>query len=460
MKRLFLIPISIFCLAFAYQRIQFTVNPEEKICDLPLNWSVYTGNVSFRSNIAHLGENIVIGSNGGNYMDYFIDNGNGVYILNPKTGKVQLNFANEKLGDMDVNGILVYDNKIYFGNDNDEIICADNKGKIIFRQDASGDIEHRPILIKKSNEDQIVFAMETGEVRSINPISGKINWSFYHPNFEGYKSNDNRTAFKLKMHFYSGEKFFVEPKVIDLNNDQVDDLVYNSDDSEIFAINGKNGKLITKITTQRPEEYYGNFNPSFHRSTPIVLNINNQPLIMIPYVCEYYGDREGAKTKSELRFFNPSGNEIKRLSINKNLNFYMAQQRGNSIFLGSHLLDFSNGIDNYELIAYDNGIVNNYSAPRVSNEILKIGGDDCIIMCFEMGFTMLNNEKRDYNTDLCIYNISKRKFEKIIHLQTSSEFNPILGDFNSDNNADILVGCHNGMLYNFDLGYPASSIIH
>jgi hypothetical protein len=73
---------------------------------------------------------------------------------------------------------------------------------------------------------------------------------------------------------------------------------------------------------------------------------------------------------------------------------------------------------------------------------------------------MLNNEKRDYNTDLCIYNISKRKFEKIIHLQTSSEFNPILGDFNSDNNADILVGCHNGMLYNFDLGYPASSIIH
>ena len=142
-------------------------------------------------------------------MDYFIYKGNGVYILDPKTGKTQLNFANESFGDMDVNGVLVYKDRIYFGNDNDEIICADQKGKIIFRQDASGDIEHRPILIQSGTKTQLVFAMETGEVRSIDPESGTINWTYYHPNFQGQKVGDNRTMFKLKMHFYSGDKFFL-----------------------------------------------------------------------------------------------------------------------------------------------------------------------------------------------------------------------------------------------------------
>jgi outer membrane protein assembly factor BamB len=225
MKRLLLLSTLFLCFAFAFKQIEVYQHQEsKKICNLNQNWTSPIGNVSFRTNIAYLNGDIVIGSNGGNYMDYFLDKGNGINVLDPITGKIKWSFANERFGDMDVNGVLVYDNRIYFGNDNDEIICADSKGKIIFRQDASGDIEHRPILLNSPAGDQIVFAMETGEVRSINPISGKINWTYYHPEFDGFKVNDNRTTFKLKMHFYSGDRFFLEPKVIDINKDNVKDL--------------------------------------------------------------------------------------------------------------------------------------------------------------------------------------------------------------------------------------------
>ena len=42
----------------------------------------------------------------------------------------------------------------------------------------------------------------------------------------------------------------------------------------------------------------------------------------------------------------------------------------------------------------------------------------------------------------------------------TSEFVPILGDFNKDNKADFLLGCHNGKLYNFDLGLDSKTINH
>jgi outer membrane protein assembly factor BamB len=460
MKRLFFIPLSLICLAFAYTKVQIVDHSNDKICDLPVNWSIPIGNVSFRTNIDFLESNLVIGSNGVNYMDYFIDKGNGIYILDPKTGKIQMNFSNEKFGDMDVNGVLIYDNKIYFGNDNDEIICADKNGKILFRQDASGDIEHRPILIKKSNEDQIIFAMETGEVRSINPINGKINWSFYHPDFEGYKANDNRTAFKLKMHFYSGEKFFVEPKVIDINKDSIDDLVYNSDDSEIYAINGKNGKLITRIVTERTEQYYGVFLPSLYRTTPFVFMFNGESFFMIPFECHFDDDDKNVRSLTEFRFYNLSGKEVKRVKMKQGMTFGLGRQLENRVFFSGHLIDFSKGMDNYEIVLYKQEQIGLMHPPRISKERININGDECIVMSYEWGMDKGKHDKDDYNTDLCVFNISKKKFEKIVHFQTSSEFNPILGDFNQDNKIDVIIGCHNGMLYNFDLGYPITSIIH
>lgn len=453
MKRIILVGILFSCLAFASRKISNNLDSQE-ISDLKINWSAPIGNVSFRTNIDFLDGNLIIGSNGGNYMDYFIDKGNGVYILDPKTGKTQLNFANESFGDMDVNGVLVYKDRIYFGNDNDEIICADQKGKIIFRQDASGDIEHRPILIQSGTKTQLVFAMETGEVRSIDPESGTINWTYYHPNFQGQKVGDNRTMFKLKMHFYSGDKFFLEPVLRDLNNDKVQDLIYIAEEIDVFAIDGKTGKLITSILNEYPDQYYGTFHCTLSHSAPAIIESGNQMLIALPFACNFEGDLEGKKAINQLRIFNLNGKEVKRIDLGNDIRTSGCVQRDNRLFFGRKWIDFSGGLDNYTIHAYDLSI-KNYSIPRIAQKSLTIAGDECLIFSFEYGFMKENTYDK---STIGIYNLRKKAFENLHHVNVTSEFIPVIGDMNKDNKVDILLGCHDGVLYNFDLNIAASAI--
>ena len=453
MKQLILLGIFFSCLAFAYRKFSKTENPSE-ISDLKLNWSAPIGNVSFRTNIDFIGSNLVIGSNGGNYMDYFIDKGNGVYLIDPKTGKIKLNFANESFGDMDVNGVLVFNNRIYFGNDNDEIICANQEGKILFRQDASGDIEHRPILLESEKNNQLIFAMETGEIRSIDPENGKINWTFYHPNFQGQKAGDNRAIFKLKMHFYSGDKFFLEPVLRDLNNDNILDLIYVAEEIDIFVIDGKSGKLITSILNEYPDNYYGTYHCSLSHSSPAIIESDNQKYIVLPFVNEFENDFNSKKTLNQLRFYNLKGEEVKKIDLDSDVNMYRLSQHNNLLFFGRKWIDLSDGIDNYKIHFYDPKVSNN-SIPRIAKESLIINGDECLLLLFEHGYMS------DYTYDkssIGIYNLRKKEFVSMHHLNASSEFVPVIGDINKDNNVDVLIGCHNGMLYNFDLNLPISAI--
>lgn len=461
MKRLFLLGGLFLCFAFANKSFEkYNQNPTEKICALPLNWESSIGNVSFRTNVASLNGDIVIGSNGGNYMDYFLDKGNGIFIIDPITGKTKLTFANERFGDMDVNGVLVYNNNIYFGNDNDEIICADSKGKILFRQDASGDIEHRPILINTPTGDQIVFAMETGEVRSINPTNGKINWTYYHPDFDGYKSSDSRTAFKLKMHFYSGDRFFLAPKVIDINNDKINDLIYIADGNDIHAIDGKNGKQIFRIKNESPEEYYNTYHCNLFGTSPSLIQTKQGDFLVIPFNLTPEGDYSVEKIKNQLRFYNLSGKEVKRVDLQGVFKTFNMTQKENLVFFSDHYIDFSEGIDQFTCVKYDQSVINYYYPPRVADKTLTINGDECLLLSFEHGFKNHSDDNDDVFTTIGIFNIKRKRFEEIHHMTITSEFVPILGDFNKDGKADFLLGCHDGKLYNFDLGLDAKSINH
>lgn len=461
MKRLPLFGVLFLCFAFAYKQFEGSfLEPTEKICNLPQNWESPIGNVSFRTNIAKLNGDIVIGSNGGNYMDYFLDKGNGITVLDPVTGKIKLSFANERFGDMDVNGVLVYNNNIYFGNDNDEIICANSKGKIVFRQDASGDIEHRPILLYSPAGDQIVFAMETGEVRSINPTNGKINWTYYHPEFDGYKSTDNRTAFKLKMHFYSGDRFFLEPKLVDINKDNVTDLIYIADGNDIHAIDGKNGKQIFRIKNEYPEEYYNTYHCNLFRTSPALIQTKQGDFLVVPFNLTPEGDYSYEKIKNQLRFYNLTGKEVKRVDLPGVFKTFNMTQKENLVFFSDHYIDFSEGIDQFTCVRYDQSITNNYYPPRVADKTLTINGDECLLLSFEHGFKNHSGNYDDIFTTIGIFNLQKKRFEEIHHMTITSEFVPILGDFNKDNKADFLLGCHNGKLYNFDLGLDSKTINH
>ena len=121
-----------------------------------------------------------MGSNGMNYMDYnLFDKKSGIYVMDAATGTIRSHFGNEVLGDMDVNGVLFYKNRIYYGNDNEEFICSSPEGKIIWRNPASGDIEHEPILLDMQGNKYVVYASEAGEVRAVDPETGKTKWVHY-----------------------------------------------------------------------------------------------------------------------------------------------------------------------------------------------------------------------------------------------------------------------------------------
>lgn len=111
-------------------------------------WKTDIGRTSFRSNVCINKNVLVIGSNGDYFRDgSLIDLKSGVYFINPKTGKILHSAAQGKWGDFDVNGTLIYGDRVFFGNDNEEFICANLYGNIIWKNLASGDIEAEPVMI-------------------------------------------------------------------------------------------------------------------------------------------------------------------------------------------------------------------------------------------------------------------------------------------------------------------------
>lgn len=210
-----------------------------------LVWKSRIGNASFRTNVLFQKDRLWIGSNGESFMDRgLIEPSSGVYALDRRTGKKLAHFAHESFGDMDVNGLLIYRDRLYFGNDNEEFLCTDLNGRILWRNPTSGDIEHEPILVQIRDQAVIVYAAESGEVKAVDPETGNIVWSYYIPEFDGWKPGNNRSVFKIKAWFQNTSFFYTRPLVADVNEDGVNDLIYRSYGGVLLALNGNTGKKI------------------------------------------------------------------------------------------------------------------------------------------------------------------------------------------------------------------------
>ena len=213
-----------------------------------LIWKTKTGDASFRSNVVFRGDRLWIGSNGDSFMDRgLIEPGSGVYELDRRTGKQRRHFANELFGDMDVNGLLMRSDRLYFGNDNEEFLCTDLQGKILWRNPTSGDIEHEPSLLQTKNGEVVVYAAESGEVKAVDPEQGKVIWSYYVPEFDGWKPGDDRTVFKVKAWFRNTSHFYTRPLVVDVNADGTNDLIYRTFGGNLLALNGNTGSKLWSV---------------------------------------------------------------------------------------------------------------------------------------------------------------------------------------------------------------------
>ena len=411
-----------------------------------LHWSTQMGSASFRSNVIVTNNSLIIGSNGTDFMDYYIsDKKSGVYTINRKSGAIMQHFANEPLGDMDVTGLLLYNNRLYFGNDNEEFLCTSLDGKIIWRNPASGDMEHEPVLINNAGVPQIVYATETGEVKAVDPATGKAFWSYYVPEFDGWKQGDNRALFKVKSYFSNTYAFFTKPIVIDVSKDGVLDLVYHTYDGRLFAINGASGKklwihdggngtelaLVQTGTKANPTiSFFAKTFDEKYNSTSHLVTINSEgkQIVKIDLPGSTFG--MGVNSLSLDNLFIVARDSLLEIDSKGG---YKAYSRSNLYedvdYFGKNVIEERNG---YESL--------------ISNRAFSYKGDNnCVVILNQHDYANYENGFVE------IYSLTNHKVMGRFGLPKPSEFPPMIADINKDGYLDLLINCYDGYLYCYDL---------
>lgn len=434
MKNLKVLGIA-FIILFGFissQRSKSVIKPNS----LKLIWSTEIGSLSYRSNIAINGNALFIGSNGSHFNDAFaLDETNGVYKLNTKSGKVVKRFGNELFGDMDVNGVLKFENNIIFGNDNDELLAFDTNGNKKWRIPTGGDVEHEPILIQNGDQKIVVFATENGQISGINPANGEAIWTYYHKKFEGWKPGDNRRIFKVKTHFLSSNIFFDKPLVVDVNSDGVKDLIY-SNYHDITCINPINGKRIWERKTEENKNEY------VLRRSPLNLSISKNK-IRFHYVIRNYEQK-----KSRLITLNKYGKKIDEKEIqiedisNNSLTNYLIDQNGiYDIITGKfHPLEVSKSYTH-----------------SCSEKLFIYKNEPCIAVVSDAYFDYRKGV--EYVSNIKIIGLKTFKIHLSKGLEENTESVPLIADINHDGKLNLLVGCYNQKIYCYDLDIPSSNLI-
>ena len=420
--------------------------------NLKLHWKYELGKTTHRSEIALFDNSLFIGSNGSHYMDYNMDENNGVVELNRKTGNKIKAISNEQFGDMDVNGIIRFENSIIFGNDNDELLCYSKEGEMIWRLPTSGDVEHAPILLNNTEFGAyVIFATETGEVRAINPKDGTTIWVHYNEQFNGWKLGDNRTIFKIKMHFTSGNIYFSKPAVADLNQDGFKDLIYSSN-REIIAINGKTGKKLWGIDKylRRDQLIYCKSD----RETPNISGFGSKFKLTVAY---YKRMKGGANDIIEIVQYDRKGKEItSKQWTARNNSWGESLNHAEGFFItNGHVLK-TDDLISYKLPytgKYYNGETGFrfYGDLQIAEQKLKIDGEKCIGILFQNDLNV-----KDMSMFMIMGEDSKKIYLKS-HIPGGSEFTPVIEDINKDGKLDLLVSSWDNNLYCYDMDIPNAS---
>ena len=447
MKHLFLILALILTISASLPKKR-----EAHESSLHQHWKIEIGFTSYRTIPAVVDQKIYIGSNGNHFRDYALDDGNGVFLLHAASGKIAATFANEQYGDMDVNGILRLKDAIFFGNDNDEFICTDKLGKIKWRVYTSGDVEHRPVSIQSEGQELVVFATETGQLQALNAKTGKEIWTYYYKDFDAWKPGDNRTLFKVKMHFTEGNIFFNEPSLSDLNGDGVKDLVYNTNWGDFTAINGKTGKLLWDLDGNDLPDYYLNMG----REKPLIVGegLKSQVLLLIREKEEY--------TKQAIAIFNSKGKLIKIMPTEVPLGETMLSQTDGFIITNTAIIHPETNsedlkivpIEDAQFLNEDGVLTSCYSGGQVAQKKVYYNGETCALIVYQYELKSHSGQ-----SPLLLVGLNSGKVHFKTYLPDRSEFTPYISDFNQDGKLDVLIGCYDKYLYCFDLDIPSILLI-
>lgn len=144
----------------------------------PMQWKTKIGTSTYRSNVVFSQGYLFAGSSGED-LNKDNDKLDGVYVINPKTGKTHRHISLPQLGDNDVNGIAVHEERLYFGTDNDYFYCFNWKeGKELWKFKTVNDCESVPVLTDMNTDGEldVIFNVQMDGVYVLNGETGELIW--------------------------------------------------------------------------------------------------------------------------------------------------------------------------------------------------------------------------------------------------------------------------------------------
>ena len=202
---------------------------------LKKRWSAKVGKTTFRTTIALAGDVIVIGTHGATLQGKN-ERTDGVYLIDAKTGKQKTLIRTPGTGDLDVGGIAIDGDVVYFTTDNSQIVAAAlSSGKILWKAAARGKVRPAPALGDLNGDGHVDVAVgdEEGMLRAIDGKNGQGLW------MAGTGVND-----------YDARGFIAAAAIADLDGDRRDDVVAGARDGILTAYRGRDGGVLWQVPNE------------------------------------------------------------------------------------------------------------------------------------------------------------------------------------------------------------------
>jgi outer membrane protein assembly factor BamB len=196
---------------------------------LAKRWATQVGKTTFRTTMAHAGDLIVVGTHGAS-LDGKNEASDGIYVLEAATGKKKILIKTPGSGDLDIGGIAIHGDTVFFTADNAQIGAASlATGKILWKAAARGKVRPAPALadLNKDGTVDVVAGDEHGTLHALDGRNGAKLWSA-----------------TTGMNEYDAKGFVGAAAIVDIGGDGTDDVVAGARDGILTAYRGSDGKVL------------------------------------------------------------------------------------------------------------------------------------------------------------------------------------------------------------------------
>ncbi|MDW8297375.1 MAG: hypothetical protein RMJ97_10895 [Raineya sp.] len=430
-------------------QISFLFAQEPTPIPFPLKWKTYIGQTTYRSNILLHQNKIWLGSNGNTLDATSQDEFDAVFTLDAKTGKIEQKIMpfipdgqKKDLNDLDVNGIAIEEEKLYFGIDEGYLYAYDLKqNKILWHyktpfleKENTGNVEGCPVLadLNQDGENDVICNVRGRGVVALNGKTGVPLW--------------------IQMLTYDNGAFLCSPLCVDVNNDGIDDVIsggWNSGglgrESLLYALNGKNGQILWNYSLG-----------TGLKSSPILVEKGSKKAIVVAstYSVVHYVDLQG-KHLYALDLNLPSG-QISGLYASPTITPNETLAIGTSWWS-----DNDDGLWIAHLKSADIEQENSYGYRIVSSKAQNFFPANRITASAVVGqITHKKNWQLAVPTEkgeLLIYDETTRKLERY-KLPAGSECTPLLADIDNDKKLELLIASYDGYLYCYALPHKKAKV--